>query len=108
MEEFIEGLPLVAHNASVERACIHDCCAYYNIDTLIPYDDIMDTYILSKEIENKLGLVPDWQRLDGKKASRVLYRMSGLDFDDHSNYDSLMNEMIDKAVLFSNVFKKYV
>ena len=56
MEEFIEGLPLVAHNASVERACIHDCCAYYNIDTLIPYDDIMDTYILSKEIENKLGI----------------------------------------------------
>ena len=71
--------------------------------------DLFDKlYTQKEEIENKLGLVPDWQRLDGKKASRVLYRMSGLDFDDHSNYDSLMNEMIDKAVLFSNVFKKYV
>ena len=65
-------------------------------------------YAQKEEIENKLGLEPDWQRLDGKKASRVLYRLSGLNFDDHSNYDSLMNEMIDKAVLFSNVFKKYV
>ena len=56
MEEFMEGLPLVAHNACVERACIHDCCAYYNIDTSIPYEDIMDTYLLSKAIEKKLGI----------------------------------------------------
>ena len=60
------------------------------------------------EIEEKLELKPDWQRLDGKKASRVLYRMPGLNFDDHSNYDQLMNEMIDKAVLFVKVFKKYI
>jgi len=56
MEEFIEGLPLVAHNACVERACIHDCCAYYHIGTSIPYEDIMDTYLLSKAIEKKLGM----------------------------------------------------
>lgn len=56
MEEFIEGLPLVAHNACVERACIHDCCAYYHIKTIIPYEDIMDTYLLSKAIEKKLGM----------------------------------------------------
>ena len=56
MEEYIEGLPLVAHNACVERACIHDACTYYNIATSIPYDDIMDTYLLSKKIEEKLGM----------------------------------------------------
>lgn len=56
MEEFIEGLPLVAHNACVERACIHDCCSYYNIETSIPYEDIMDTYLLSKAIEKKHGM----------------------------------------------------
>ena len=56
METFIESLPLVAHNACVERACIHDCCAYYNIETSIPYEDIMDTYLLSKAIEEKLGM----------------------------------------------------
>lgn len=56
MEAFIEGLPLVAHNACVERACIHDACAFYNIETCIPYEDIMDTYLLSKAIEDKLGM----------------------------------------------------
>lgn len=56
MEEFIENLPLVAHNACVERACIQDACAYYNITTSIPYDDIMDTYLLSICIEDKLGM----------------------------------------------------
>lgn len=56
MEEFIEDLPLVAHNACVERACIHDACAYYNIKTSIPYEDIIDTYLLSKCIDAKLGI----------------------------------------------------
>ena len=71
--------------------------------------DLFDKlYSQKDEIEEKLGLSPDWQRLDGKKASRVLYRMPGLNFDDHSNYDQLMNEMIDKAVLFASVFKKYI
>lgn len=31
--------------------------------------------------------------------------MPGLNFDNHSNYDYLMNEMIDKAVLFSRVLR---
>lgn len=71
--------------------------------------DLFDKlYAQKDEIEQKLGLDPEWQRLDGKKAARILYRIPGLNFDDHSNYDSLMNEMIDKAVLFSTVFKKYV
>lgn len=56
MEAFIENLPLVAHNACVERACIHDACAYYNVQTIIPYEEIMDTYFLSKAIENRLGI----------------------------------------------------
>ena len=55
MEDFIDGLPLVAHNACVERACIHDCCAYYHIETSIPYEDIIDTYLLSKVVDAKLG-----------------------------------------------------
>lgn len=71
--------------------------------------ELFDKLFESKgEIEGKLGLELDWQRLDDKKASRILYRIPGLNFDDHSNYDALMNEMIDKAVAFSKVFKKYV
>ena len=60
------------------------------------------------QIETELGLQLDWQRLDDKKASRIMYRIPGLNFDDHSNYDMLMNDIIDKVVLFVKVFKKYV
>ena len=67
-----------------------------------------DLYGNKEEIENQLGLELIWDRLDNKKASRIKHTIPGLNFDDHSNYDSLMNEMIDKAVLFSNVFRKYV
>lgn len=75
MEEFIDGLPLVAHNACVERACIHDCCAYYNIETTIPYEDIMDTYLLSKAIDKKLGLTI---RGAGSYSLNVLCRRFGV------------------------------
>lgn len=61
-----------------------------------------------EEIEAKLGITLDWQRLDDKKASRIMHRIPGLNFDDHSNYDKLMNEMIDKGVLFAKIFKKYM
>ena len=63
---------------------------------------------LKDVIEKELGLTLDWQRLDGKKASRIVYRIPSLDFDDHSNYDTLMNEAIDKIIAFSKVFKKYM
>lgn len=70
---------------------------------------LFDRLFSQKErIEDELGLSPEWQRLDGKKASRILYRIPGLNFEDHSNYEQLMNEMIDKAVLFMKVFKKYL
>ena len=52
------------------------------------YDSLFEN---KEEIESKLGLQLDWQRLDDKKASRILYRIPGLNFDDHSNYDALMN-----------------
>lgn len=61
-----------------------------------------------EEIENQIGLSFDWQRLDDKKASRIIYRIPGLNFDDHSNYEQLMNEIIDKAVKMRDVFKKYL
>ena len=65
-------------------------------------------YAQKDEIEEKLGLSPEWQRLDGKKASRILYRMPGLNFGDHSNYNELMNMMIDKAIVFKKTFKSYL
>lgn len=58
-----------------------------------------------EEIEKQLGFKMDWQRLDTAKASRILYRISGLNFDDHSNYDALIDEAIDKVIKMKTVFK---
>lgn len=84
--------------------------SYIGVELHITDDkELYDQIETSKdEIEKKIGFSLDWQRLDDKKASRILYRIPGLDFDNHSNYDSLMNDMIDKAVMFIKVFKKYV
>ena len=56
IEGFVEGLPLVAHNASVEKCCIRDVCAYYEIETKLDYNNILDTLPLSREAEAKVNL----------------------------------------------------
>lgn len=59
-------------------------------------------------IEDELEFKLDWQRLDNSKASRIKYYINGLDFDNHSNYDELIDKTIDLAVIMRDVFKKYI
>lgn len=61
IEAFVDGLPLVSHNASVEKCCIRDVCAYYEINTKLDYENIFDTLPLSREAEAKLGLQVEGQ-----------------------------------------------
>ncbi|MDO4779317.1 MAG: DUF4268 domain-containing protein [Tissierellia bacterium] len=65
-------------------------------------------YSVSEEIQNELGFNMDWQRLDNKKAARIIYYIGGLDFDNHENYDELINETIDKVIIIKKSFKKYI
>lgn len=65
-------------------------------------------FLESEEIENKLGFSMDWQRLDNKKASRIIYYIDGLDFDNHDNYDKLINEVIDKVITIKETFKNNI
>lgn len=65
-------------------------------------------YNRKDDIEQELGFKLDWRRLDNSKVSRIVYHIKGLNFDDHSNYNELMNKTIDLAVLMRNVFKKYI
>ena len=58
-----------------------------------------------EEIESQLGFEMEWLRLEKSKASRILYKIDGLNFDDHSNYDKLIEEAIDKAIAMRDVFK---
>ena len=69
------------------------------------FDKLFDNREL---IENDLGFKLDWQRLDNRSASRIKQYIKGLNFDDHSNYNELMDKTIDTAVKMRNVFKKYV
>jgi hypothetical protein len=57
-------------------------------------------------IQKELRFELDWQRLDNSKASRILHKINGLNFDDHSNYDKLIEEAIDKVIAMREVFKK--
>lgn len=65
-------------------------------------------YENKKDIETKSDFSYEWERLDDVKASRVCIYIEGLDFNNHSNYDELMNEVIDKILIMRKVFKEYI
>lgn len=60
------------------------------------------------EIEAESKLSFGWQRLDNRKASRIIYKIKGLNFDDHSNYTNLMDEIIEKTIAMRTAFKKHI
>lgn len=71
--------------------------------------DLFDSLYEKKDIiENELGWSLIWDRLDNGKASRIKYKFKGLNFNDHSNYDELMNKTIDDSIKMRDVFKKYI
>lgn len=67
-----------------------------------------DLYEKKDEIENQTGMKYNWERLDGKKASRIIYHIDGLNFNDHSNYKELIEKSISTAVVMRDVFRKYM
>lgn len=71
--------------------------------------DLYDSlYEKKNEIEGETGLKFEWNRLDSKKACRIKHFIYGLDFDNHSNYNQLMDEVIDKAIIMRKVIQKYL
>lgn len=61
-----------------------------------------------EKIETELGFKLEWRRLDNNKASRIIYHIKDLNFDNHSNYNELMNRTIDIVVALRDTFKKYI
>ena len=84
--------------------------SYISVEFYINNDkEMFDKLIQKKDlIEEKLGFKLDWQRLDNRNASRIKYYIKGLNFDDHSNYDILIDKAISSAVKMRDVFKKYI
>ena len=71
--------------------------------------ELFDSLYSKKDvIENDLGFKLIWDRLDNGKASRIKYNIRGLNYDNHSNYDELMNKIIDTAVKMRDTFRKYI
>lgn len=71
--------------------------------------ELFDSLYKNKEaIEEQTGIDFSWDRLDGKKASRIKHCIVGLNFDDHSNYNELMDDIINKVIIMRTVFRKYI
>lgn len=69
------------------------------------YDEL---YNHKNEIESRLSYNLVWYRLDKKKESGISAYITGLDFDNQSNYQELMNKIIDMVIDFRKVFKDYI
>lgn len=63
----------------------------YILDNKNLFDHIYED---KEKIENTLQMNFSWERLNGKKASRIKHDVLGLDFSDHSNYPQLMDVML--------------
>ena len=71
--------------------------------------ELFDTFAEHKEeIEKALGFALDWDRLEGKKASVISTDIPGLNFGKQDNYPELMDEIIDKVLLFKKAFTPYI
>lgn len=70
--------------------------------------DFFDKLFENKElIESELGLKLEWNRECRGDVCRVKYNLMGLNYDDHSNYEKLINTSIDIAAKMQKVFKKF-
>lgn len=81
-----------------------------NLEIYVRDDKNLYDYLeLQKDdIHRQLGFEMEWNRLNNRKASRIIYSIDGLDFDDHSNYPELMNRIINKVLILRNTFKDYI
>ncbi len=77
----------------------------YMKDDYTFFDKLVD---YKENIEKELELKLDWDRECSGLVSRIKYSLTGLDYDDHSNYDELINKTIDIAAKMQMVFKKYL
>ena len=104
------------YNVAIGSSDAHIDITLVNKDSVIGVElyitdnkDLFDKLYQKKdEIESDLGFKLDWRRLNNSKASRIVTFIKGLNFDNHSNYNELMNKTIDLAVLMRDTFKKYI
>ena len=102
METFVDGLPLVAHHACVEKACIRDTCAFYGIDTSLDYEGIYDTLDLSRRAEAKLGI---YEEGPGTHQLDAVCRRFGISGDNHHHALADAEMSGNLMLVFQKVFE---
>jgi len=65
-------------------------------------------YLNRESIEHELGFQPEWVNDEKDKVSYIIYYIKDLDFSNHSNYDELINETIDKTLRMRDTIRKYL
>ncbi len=71
--------------------------------------NLFDKLFESKQqIEEKLGMKLEWVREASDDVSRISYKIKGLNFDDHSNYDELIAKTIKLVIKMRDIFKNYI
>lgn len=67
-------------------------------------------YLYSKKdiIENEIHDHVTWERLDGKRASRIRKKFDKVGLRDEEEWDELQVQMIDFMIKFEKAIKKYV
>lgn len=83
---------------------------YIGVELYIPDSkDLFDNIFKYKdEIEDKLDFDIFWERMDDKKASRIKSSISGLNFNNQTNYPELMDKVIERVVKMRDAFKGYI
>ena len=84
--------------------------SFVGVELTIPDNkELFDSLFAKKEeIDSKIGFSMEWERLNEKKASKIIHKIDGLDFDSHDNYPQLMDDVIKKIIIMRDVFKKYI
>ncbi len=71
--------------------------------------NLFDELFANKEsIERQANTAFHWKRMDNKKAARIYTHVNGLNFNDHSNYTELINEIIETVLMVKRVFLPYI
>jgi len=67
-------------------------------------------YLYSKKdiIENEINDHVTWEKLDGKRASRIRKKFNKVGLRDEKQWDDLQDQMIDFMIKFEKAIKKYV
>lgn len=61
-----------------------------------------------KDIENVFKENLDWQRLDSKRASRIMFKFDGIGLFNKELWEGLQDKMVDKMILLEKAFKPFI